>query len=154
MTSLALALIITLLSPAAPMPCPVDGPVEYSHSFGIKHHRGGHRHGGIDVYAEKGTPVVAPERGVVILDESDAGGLTAKLYAGDVTYYFAHLDQHAVDPGAQNMGCAFLVEPGTRIGTVGNSGNAKRTSPHLHFERREDGKRVDPYAQLEASCRT
>lgn len=132
--------------------CPVEGAVEYSQSFGIRHHRGGHRHGGIDIYAERGTPVVAPEDGIVLLDENKRGGLTAYLLAGDTTYYFAHLDSQGVDGSVLDMGDAWKVEAGTTVGTVGNTGNAKRTKPHLHFEKRVDGKRVNPYDLLEASC--
>ena len=40
--------------------------------------------------------------------------------------YFAHLQ-------TQDVNESDWVEPGDRIGTVGNSGNARTTPPHLHF---------------------
>jgi hypothetical protein len=40
--------------------------------------------------------------------------------------YFAHLQTQDVEENTN-------VVPGQRIGTVGNTGNARRTPPHLHF---------------------
>jgi len=44
----------------------------------------------------------------------------------DLHLYFAHLQTQDVEENT-------YVEPGQRIGTVGNTGNARRTPPHLHF---------------------
>ena len=41
-------------------------------------------------------------------------------------YYFAHLDSQFVSKG-------MIVKPGDTLGTVGNTGNARRTMSHLHF---------------------
>ncbi len=40
--------------------------------------------------------------------------------------YFAHLQTQEVEEMS-------YVVAGQRIGTVGNTGNARRTPPHLHF---------------------
>jgi len=44
-----------------------------------------------------------------------------------ITWYFAHLDSYGDLEENQ------ILEPGYRIGTVGNSGNASTTPPHLHL---------------------
>lgn len=55
------------------------------------------------------------------------GGLTITLHGDDfVRYYFAHLGRLMVRKGQR-------VESGQKIGTVGDSGNAKVTLCHLHF---------------------
>ncbi len=43
-----------------------------------------------------------------------------------VSLYYAHLDRQAVQPGER-------VDAGDVVGYVGNTGNASRTAPHLHF---------------------
>jgi len=91
---------------------------------------GGKRtHEGIDIFAKKGTPVVAVTDGVI----SDSGdrGLGGKqvwqrtgLFGHSI--YYAHLDEIAVASGAS-------VKIGDTLGYVGNTGNAKGGPPHLHF---------------------
>src|SRR5690606_23282161 len=43
-----------------------------------------------------------------------------------VNLYYAHLD-------SQYVGALAMVKAGDTLGTVGNSGNAEHTPPHLHF---------------------
>ncbi|THH40437.1 M23 family metallopeptidase [Neolewinella litorea] len=86
-------------------------------------------HQGIDVEAPRGTPVVAVADGVIIrLREGGNGGrqLYLRDRAGRV-YYYAHLDDWSV---AEEQS----VSAGEILGTVGNTGNAQHTLPHLHFE--------------------
>jgi murein DD-endopeptidase MepM/ murein hydrolase activator NlpD len=151
------ALILTALlltHPAAPTAttCPVDAPVEYSNSYNLWAKN--RRHKGIDVYADRGAPVVAPEDGVLLFSRGRKGGLTAYLFAPDgVRYYFAHLDYLKI--GA-HLGWDYdgyrPVEAGALIGGVGTTGNARGTSPHLHVEVRQGGKRYNPYTMLESVC--
>ncbi len=102
-------------------------------------------HEGIDIGAKKGTPVVSPITGKVIgSGYSDKGGNWAKIRGDDgIDYYFAHMDKTGVVKGQQ-------ISAGHTIGTVGNSGNAKGTSPHLHFTMRQVSNRalVNPSSYL------
>jgi murein DD-endopeptidase MepM/ murein hydrolase activator NlpD len=97
-------------------------------AFGAPRDGGARRHDGIDIFARRGTPVVAAAAGVVSrTGNSGRGGNTVWLrdYRGNSQYY-AHLDRHAVLDG-QN------VNLGDTLGFVGNTGNARTTPPHLHF---------------------
>ena len=96
--------------------------------FGDK--RGGNRlHEGIDIKAPKGTPVVAVTDGFV--ERIKAGGSGGKqVYLRDARgrlYYYAHLDDWSVEEYQ-------AVKAGEPLGTVGDTGNARNTTPHLHFE--------------------
>jgi hypothetical protein len=56
--------------------------------------------------------------------------------------YFAHLQTQEVEEGS-------WVAAGRRIGSVGNSGNARTTPPHLHFGIYVRGEGpIDPHAFL------
>lgn len=94
--------------------------------------RSGHRkHQGIDIFARRGTPVVAAAEGVVVrIGTTDRLGGNTVWVAGkpSTLYYYAHLD--AFRPGLR---IGEHVEAGDLIGRVGNTGNARTTSPHLHF---------------------
>lgn len=93
---------------------------------------GGSRvHDAIDIMAPRGTPVLAATGGTVEkLFTSKPGGLTIYVRSADrrtITYY-AHLDSYA--PGLAEKQ---QVGRGQRLGTVGSTGNADPTGPHLHF---------------------
>jgi murein DD-endopeptidase MepM/ murein hydrolase activator NlpD len=90
---------------------------------------GGRKHEGIDIVAPKGTFVVAPSAGEVTnVGYNSLGGKV--IWIKDIkqtrSYYFAHLDSQIVAKG-------MIVKPGDTLGTVGNTGNARRTRAHLHF---------------------
>ncbi|MFK8163601.1 MAG: M23 family metallopeptidase [Lewinella sp.] len=95
--------------------------------FGDK--RGKRSHEGIDIKAPRGTYVVAATDGFIErIKEGGSGG--KQIYLRDVKgrlYYYAHLDSWEVEEFAP-------VEAGQILGTVGDTGNAKNTTPHLHFE--------------------
>lgn len=103
---------------------------------------GGRRHHGIDIFAPRGTPVVAAAAGTITrVAETPIGGKVVWLrdeLRGQSLYY-AHLDRQIVEPGMR-------VEIGDTLGFVGNTGNARTTPPHLHFGiyRRDEGP-VDPF---------
>jgi len=90
---------------------------------------GKRRHEGIDIFAKKGTPVVAVTDGF-ISDTSDRGlgGKQVWQRAGMFgnSIYYAHLDRIAVEAGVS-------VKAGDTLGYVGNTGNAKGGPAHLHF---------------------
>jgi len=91
---------------------------------------GGRRvHHGVDIFAERHTEVLAPSDAVVrYVGDGGIGGNTIWLYDAkrSLFLYFAHLQTQDVAHDAN-------VRAGQKIGTVGNSGNARTTPPHLHF---------------------
>jgi len=102
---------------------------------------GDRSHHGVDIFAPRGTPVVAAAPGVVSrVNETSLGGKVVRLRAtlGN-SLYSSHLDRQSVSSGMQ-------VAIGDTLGFVGNTGNARTTPPHLHFGvyRRGEGP-VDPF---------
>jgi murein DD-endopeptidase MepM/ murein hydrolase activator NlpD len=99
-----------------------------SSGFGAPRDGGQRDHHGIDIFAPRGTPVIAVADGVVQTDETARGGRVIWLRDTRVgrSLYYAHLNDWAVESGTR-------VRVGDVIGFVGNTGNAKTTPPHLHF---------------------
>jgi murein DD-endopeptidase MepM/ murein hydrolase activator NlpD len=123
---------------------PVDGACEYINSWGFAR-SGGRSHKGTDIMARTGTPVVAVQDGTIRLSTSSLGGLTLYLTAENGTeYYYAHLDTATVRSGR--------VTTGQVIGTVGSTGNASASAPHLHFEIHTPNP-VNPYPILKRMVR-
>lgn len=94
-------------------------------------------HSGIDYSADRGTPVVASNRGrVALLGEFFFAGRFVALDhgLGLYTLYF-HLDGVAVTEGQ-------TVERGQTVGTVGTTGRS--TGPHLHFGVHLGRARINP----------
>lgn len=91
---------------------------------------GGRSHQGIDIFAPRGTEVVAATEGEVARVGQDrlGGNVVWVAGAGSRMYYYAHLDRFAL--GIQR---GDPVRPGTVLGYVGTTGNARDTPPHLHF---------------------
>ncbi|MCI0661177.1 MAG: M23 family metallopeptidase [Acidobacteria bacterium] len=86
-------------------------------------------HKGIDIFAAKKTPVLAPTSGVVIYrGEMELGG-NVLLILGPKwrVHFFGHLNK-------SNVGLGQFVTRGQQIGEVGDSGNAKGKAPHLHYQ--------------------
>jgi murein DD-endopeptidase MepM/ murein hydrolase activator NlpD len=87
-------------------------------------------HEGQDVFCDYGDPVLASENGTIEYDEGGLGGIIARLYRSDGSYwYYAHLSETNVDEYPTGT----TVHPGDVIGYCGNSGNAITTPPHVHF---------------------
>jgi len=128
--------------------CPVKGPTSFINSWGFPR-SGGRRHKGTDMFAKRGTPVQAVLDGKVVFKTVHLGGTVAYVYADDGNkYYYAHLNGYA-----KNIKSGQRVKKGTVIGYVGNSGNARYTSPHLHFGIRVGGTRaVNPYPTVRYYC--
>ena len=107
----------------------------------------GGQHFGNDLFGAKGTPIVAPVKGTIAKAGWDTtGGNRVTVQDGcGWHYYHAHLDSIAVSVGQS-------VNPGDVLGTLGNSGSAQGTSPHLHFsiypEAYDSG--IDPFPYLQA----
>jgi murein DD-endopeptidase MepM/ murein hydrolase activator NlpD len=113
--------------------------------FGVARDGGRRSHHGIDIFAPRGTPVLASTDGVVrSTDPNTLGGKV--VWLGDErrrqSLYYAHLDSASVVEGQR-------VRRGDTLGFVGNTGNARTTKPHLHFGiyRRGEGP-IDPLAHV------
>jgi hypothetical protein len=109
--------------------------------FGAARDAGRRSHHGVDLFAPRGTPVVAAAPGIVRrVGETDLGGNVVWLLdpRREQSLYYAHLDRQLVNAGD-------VVQVGDTLGLVGNTGNARGTPPHLHFGiyRRGQGP-VDP----------
>ena len=108
--------------------------------FGDPRDGGTRDHHGVDIFAPRHTPVLAPSNArVTRVGEGDIGGRYVWLYDSErsMHLYFAHLETREVERGDQVMA-------GQLIGTVGNTGNARTTAPHLHFGIYSNGP-IDPY---------
>jgi murein DD-endopeptidase MepM/ murein hydrolase activator NlpD len=123
--------------------CPVPS-ASFVNDFGYVR-PDGTAHGGVDLFAPRGTPIVAPISGLVAWDPNPSGGKAFQLYGDDgIRYYGAHLDRYAENG---------YVEAGEVIGYVGNTGDASTTSPHLHFEMHPGaGLTMSPYPSLYQAC--
>jgi murein DD-endopeptidase MepM/ murein hydrolase activator NlpD len=100
-------------------------------SFSDPRGGGARLHRAVDILAPRRTPVLAVEGGTVArLDISAAGGISVYQFDPDerYCYYYAHLDAYA--PGLTE---GAKVERGQLLGYVGTTGNAPRSTPHLHF---------------------
>lgn len=117
---------------------PVSGTL--TSSFGS---RWGAHHGGLDVAAPIGAPVLSAADGQVI-DAGPVSGFGQWVRVlhddGTVTVY-GHVNDYLVSPGQH-------VVAGQPIATVGNRGQS--TGPHLHFEVHDpSGSKVDPAQWLQ-----
>lgn len=120
-------------APGGRLVLPVTGvrSTELVDTFTAARAGGARVHDAIDIMAPLGRPVVAAAPGTIEkLFLSKAGGKTVYVRSDDrrTIYYYAHLDQY--DPRlAENR----RIERGAPIGTVGYTGNASPSGPHLHF---------------------
>lgn len=127
--------------------CPVQGGASFIDSWGFPR-SGGRSHKGVDMFNARHTPLLAVVDGRVKFSFNSLGGRSTHIYADNgVVYYYTHLESH---PSGISSGQR--VSKGTVVGFLGNSGNARYTSPHLHFEIRPGGKAVNPYPTVRAAC--
>lgn len=141
----------TSLSVPGGWQCPTPDLTRFVNDFGVPKHDG-RFHLGVDLFAPRGGPVVAPVAGVVRQLNGTRGGLQFVLDGDDGTRYIGtHMD---------TAGPSGRVTPGTRLGTVGDTGNARGSEPHLHFEMQPGaaglpdgaGISVNPYPVLAVAC--
>ncbi|MEA2828496.1 MAG: hypothetical protein QOG43_2935 [Actinomycetota bacterium] len=130
--------------------CPVAGPTTFTNTW-LAPRSGGRQHKGVDMFADEGTPVVAPVAGQVEFADDSLGGLAFHLWGDDGDYFYgAHLSSYA--------GTSRDVAAGEVIGHVGHTGNADETAPHLHFEVHPNRTRgripnpVDPTPAVTRAC--
>ncbi len=124
---------------------PVQGvkPARLNDTWGAAR-SGGRKHEGIDIFAKRGTPVLASTEGIVLRVGTNrlGGNVVWVLGPGGQRHYYAHLEGYGdVRPGMR-------VQPGHVLGFVGNSGNAASTPPHLHYGVYERGGARNPYPLL------
>ena len=116
---------------------------------------GGRVHNAIDIMAPHGTPVLASAPGVVekLFFSQGGGGISVYVRSPDKQwiFYYAHLEAYA--PGLKE---GQAVKQGDVLGTVGSTGNASPSGPHLHFAVNKmapgddwhDGSPINPYPLL------
>jgi peptidoglycan LD-endopeptidase LytH len=126
---------------------PVVGvqPRQLTDSWGNPRDGGKRKHRGIDIFAPRGTPVVAVADGIIsYIGIQPKGGqcLWLTTEAG-VSFYYAHLDRWA-----SGLYEGMEVRSGDLLGYVGNTGNARTTPPHLHFGVNQNDEMVNPYPIL------
>lgn len=94
-------------------------------------------HSGVDLAAPRGTPIYAAASGVVKTASWHGGyGKFVKIaHNSNIATAYGHMSKILVKKGQ-------FVKKGQLIGKVGSTGRS--TSPHLHFEVRKRGKRVNP----------
>lgn len=110
-------------------------------------------HRGVDFsHGTYGDAIFAVSRGVVVEIGGPAAGygnyaVVEHEWKGE---RFQAVYGHMA-PGSRSVVVGSVVEPGQRIGAIGDTGNA--TGPHLHFEILVGGVQIDPLAWLEARVR-
>ena len=129
------------LEPQLAFPVEGHGMRAIQSTFGVPREAGRRSHHGVDIFARRGTPVLATSDGIANrVDVTNLGGKVVWLRdpVRNANIYYAHLDSQYVSDGDR-------VQRGDTVGFVGNSGNARTTPPHLHFGiyRRGEGP-VDP----------
>ena len=114
--------------------------------FGVDRDGGRRSHDGVDIFARRGTPVLAAAPGLAYrIGITNLGGKVVWVRdpLRNFRLYYAHLDSQHVRDGDR-------IEVGDTLGFVGNTGNARTTPPHLHFGIYRSGEgAVDPVPFLD-----
>ncbi|UCC24612.1 MAG: peptidoglycan DD-metalloendopeptidase family protein [Gemmatimonadales bacterium] len=121
--------LILTLDPALDFPVAGHSVQAIQSLWGAPRDGGRRSHEGVDIFARRGTPVLASVEGVVRrANVTTLGGKVVWLRdeKRNRSLYYAHLDSQAVVRGQR-------VQVGDTLGFVGNTGNAITTPPHLHF---------------------
>lgn len=110
----------------------------------------GDQHAALDIAADTGTPVIATDDGTVTVtqtwngivtrgDNNSYGNMVQITHADGTVTLYAHLSEINIRQGD-------VVVRGQQIGRVGSTGNS--SGPHLHFEVRSNGSKVDPMTYI------
>jgi murein DD-endopeptidase MepM/ murein hydrolase activator NlpD len=102
-----------------------------------KRHMQGHK--GVDLRASGGTAVYPIADGVVtgVGTDPKGGNVVFISYLNNVKTYYAHLGTVTVHKGDK-------VSKNDPVGTVGDSGNAQGTVPHVHLQVWQNGQLQNP----------
>ena len=134
------AVVSQTLQPSLGMPVLGAKRASIQSGFGAPREAGERVHQGVDIFAPRGTLVVAAADGIVTsVGINGLGGNVVwqvRPLRGESLYY-AHLDRQLVKTGA-------YVRRGDVVGTVGSTGNARGGPTHLHFGIYARGGAVDP----------
>jgi murein DD-endopeptidase MepM/ murein hydrolase activator NlpD len=109
---------------------------------------GAREHQGVDIFAPRGTPVIAAADGIVTSVGTNALGGNVVWVARPLrreSLYYAHLATQSATEGTR-------IKAGDALGTVGSTGNAAGGPPHLHFGIYAVGGAVDPLPYLEPAA--
>lgn len=131
-------------------PFPVAGPARYTDDWAApRYNPYPHSHQGVDIFATRGTAVIASTDGVITRfdQNTSVAGNGLKLTAKDSTYfYYAHMDRFAL-----GLSLGAQVTRGQVLGYVGSSGNAEGGPTHLHYEiHPKGGPAVPPVQYLDS----
>lgn len=98
-------------------------------------------HSGMDIRADRGTPVHAPAAGTVAFvgGQPEYGSTVIVDHGQEIKSLYGHLSKILVQPGQK-------VERGALIAYTGNTGRS--SGPHLHYEILVKGQSVNPRAYL------
>ena len=123
-----------------PSRSPLDEQLKITSGFGMRFHpifKEKKMHRGIDLSAERGTPVYATADGRVekAVTHNKYGKMIVLKHDNTYQTLYAQLSAFDVKMGTE-------VKKGDLIGRVGSSGLS--TAPHLHYEVLKDGKAVNP----------
>ena len=123
--------------------CPMPGSA-FADTWGAPR-SGGRSHQGVDMIAPRGVPVYAVTSGFATFRTNQLGGNAVSLLGDNGNrYYYAHLDNY--------VGENRPVSQGDVIGYNGDTGNARFSTPHLHFEIRPGGGLpTNPYPTVRAA---
>jgi peptidoglycan LD-endopeptidase LytH len=125
--------------------CPTGyAAVSFSDTYGASR-SGGRSHEGVDMIGGRGTPLLAVVDGSAFGKQTSLGGNSVWLTGNDGNkYFYAHLD---------SFGQSGAVQAGDVIGYMGDTGNARGSVVHLHFEIHPGGgSSINPYPTVRAHC--
>jgi Peptidase family M23 len=126
---------------------------DFYRGAGDTNHANGHL--GNDIFGARGTPIVVAQAGVVTEAGFSSIGGNNVVIRDDCgwSYYYAHLD--SLDAGNAVIGRH--LQAGTKLGELGNTGQAQSGAPHLHFSVYPDGtyeRGIDPFPILQSVAAT
>ena len=127
--------------------CPQANPRSFTDTWGAPR-SGGRTHQGTDIFGARGGPVYAITSGTITTAKT--GGLSGlfMILRGDDghSYWYIHLQDFVAGVGQR-------VAAGQLIAHNGDTGNARGTPPHIHFEYHPGGGGpVNPYPMLRGLC--
>ena len=119
----------------------------YGDGWGVD--RGDREHTGLDMHAERGTPILAIEDGVIDRTKLQDNGALQIVMRGrsGAKFYYGHMDEVLVKGGQR-------VVAGETIGLMGDTGSPGTV--HLHFEFWRSGGEsaaVNPEPLIHRICR-